>query len=211
MVGPSELRIPQSVSNTVLYLLPLHSWALVDISSGLLSNSLLNLDIKDILAPGDGCSDEVTLPPLRSANAASHPPLPPVSSIHQPTSQPAPIHYYTHPAHQVPPTQQPLLLAPAVHHGQYHPAVPAPIPAKGLSHFDIQQSEPQLKKMGKWTPKEDQLAVQLRSQGMKWDDISKRLPGRSAISCRLRYQNYSEKRPDWDKEKKDKLAKLYYR
>lgn len=46
---------------------------------------------------------------------------------------------------------------------------------------------------------------------MKWDDISKRLPGRSAISCRLRYQNYSERRPDWDEEKKNKLARLYVR
>ncbi|KIV99110.1 hypothetical protein, variant [Verruconis gallopava] len=46
---------------------------------------------------------------------------------------------------------------------------------------------------------------------MKWDDIAKRLPGRSAISCRLRYQNYSEKRQDWDEEKKNKLARLYNR
>jgi hypothetical protein len=65
--------------------------------------------------------------------------------------------------------------------------------------------------MGKWTPEEDRLAIELRRKGMKWDDISKRLPGRSAISCRLRYQNYSEKRPDWDEEKKNKLARLYNR
>ncbi|KAF2672159.1 hypothetical protein BT63DRAFT_189991 [Microthyrium microscopicum] len=67
------------------------------------------------------------------------------------------------------------------------------------------------KKMGKWTPEEDALAIELRRGGMKWEDISKRLPGRSAISCRLRYQNYSEKRPDWDEEKKNKLARLYNR
>jgi hypothetical protein len=65
--------------------------------------------------------------------------------------------------------------------------------------------------MGKWTPEEDRLAIELRRKGMKWDDISKRLPGRSAISCRLRYQNYSEKRPEWDEEKKNKLARLYNR
>jgi len=67
------------------------------------------------------------------------------------------------------------------------------------------------KKMGKWTPEEDRLAIELRRKGMKWDDISKQLPGRSAISCRLRYQNYSEKRPDWDEERKNKLARLYNR
>jgi hypothetical protein len=66
-------------------------------------------------------------------------------------------------------------------------------------------------KKGKWTPEEDQLAIELRRTGMKWDDIAKRLPGRSAISCRLRYQNYSEKRQDWDEEKKNKLARLYNR
>jgi hypothetical protein len=46
---------------------------------------------------------------------------------------------------------------------------------------------------------------------MKWDDIAKRLPGRSSISCRLRYQNYLEKRAIWDEEKKNKLARLYAR
>ncbi|KAF2398174.1 hypothetical protein EJ06DRAFT_481031 [Trichodelitschia bisporula] len=66
-------------------------------------------------------------------------------------------------------------------------------------------------KKGKWTPEEDELAIELRRSGMKWDDISKRLPGRSAISCRLRYQNYSEKRQEWDEEKKNKLARLYNR
>ena len=39
---------------------------------------------------------------------------------------------------------------------------------------------------------------------MKWEDISKRLPGRSAISCRLHYQNYLERRSEWDEERKNK-------
>lgn len=46
---------------------------------------------------------------------------------------------------------------------------------------------------------------------MKWDDIAKRFPGRSSIACRLRYQNYLEKRAIWDEEKKNKLARLYAR
>ncbi|RYN48233.1 hypothetical protein AA0117_g13445, partial [Alternaria alternata] len=64
------------------------------------------------------------------------------------------------------------------------------------------------KKQSKWTPEEDNLVIELRGQGMKWDDIAKRLPGRSSISCRLRYQNYLEKRAIWDEEKKNKLARL---
>ncbi|KAF2118981.1 hypothetical protein BDV96DRAFT_488007, partial [Lophiotrema nucula] len=67
------------------------------------------------------------------------------------------------------------------------------------------------KKQSKWTPEEDNLTIELRGQGMKWDDIAKRLPGRSSISCRLRYQNYLEKRAVWDEEKKNKLARLYAR
>ena len=51
----------------------------------------------------------------------------------------------------------------------------------------------------------------LRRTGMKWDDIAKRLPGRSAQSCRRRNQNYSEKRQDWGEEKKNKLAWHYNR
>ncbi|RYO48190.1 hypothetical protein AA0116_g12592 [Alternaria tenuissima] len=67
------------------------------------------------------------------------------------------------------------------------------------------------KKQSKWTPEEDNLVIELRGQGTKWDDIAKRLPGRSSISCRLRYQNYLEKRAIWDEEKKNKLARLYVR
>ena len=46
---------------------------------------------------------------------------------------------------------------------------------------------------------------------MKWDNVSKHLPGRSAMSCRLRFQNYLERRAVWDDEKKDELARLYER
>src|SRR6266567_729967 len=65
------------------------------------------------------------------------------------------------------------------------------------------------KKQSKWTQEEDNLTIELRGTGMKWDDIAKRIPGRSSISCRLRYQNYLEKRAVWDEEKKNKLARLY--
>lgn len=63
----------------------------------------------------------------------------------------------------------------------------------------------------KWSAGEDELIISLRGSGMKWDDISERLPGRTAIACRLHYQNYLERRVPWDEEKKDKLARLYDR
>ncbi|KAI4850120.1 hypothetical protein E4T44_02933 [Aureobasidium sp. EXF-8845] len=70
---------------------------------------------------------------------------------------------------------------------------------------------PAKKKQSKWGPEEDATIVELRGNGLKWEDISKHLPGRSAISCRLRFQNYLERRSEWDDEKKIKLARLYER
>ncbi len=65
------------------------------------------------------------------------------------------------------------------------------------------------KKQSKWSPAEDAEIVRLRGSGMKWDDISKKLRGRSAISCRLHYQNYLERRSEWDEEKRNRLARVY--
>lgn len=70
---------------------------------------------------------------------------------------------------------------------------------------------PAKKKQSKWTADEDAEIIRHRGNGMKWEDISKQLPGRSAISCRLRFQNYLERRSEWDEEKKNKLARLYER
>jgi hypothetical protein len=68
-----------------------------------------------------------------------------------------------------------------------------------------------VKKQTKWSSEEDALIIELRGKNMKWEDVSKRLPGRSAISCRLHYQNYLERRSEWDEERKNKLARLYER
>lgn len=63
----------------------------------------------------------------------------------------------------------------------------------------------------KWDAEEDARIIELRGSGMKWGDISKNLPGRTEIACRLHYQNYLEKRGQWDEEKKTKLARVYER
>ncbi|RKF58362.1 putative myb dna-binding domain protein [Erysiphe neolycopersici] len=77
--------------------------------------------------------------------------------------------------------------------------------------ISLHSSEPPAKKQSKWSPEEDSLIIELRGRQMKWEDISKRLPGRSAISCRLHYQNYLERRSEWDEERKNKLARIYER
>ncbi|EAU29657.1 predicted protein [Aspergillus terreus NIH2624] len=86
---------------------------------------------------------------------------------------------------------------------------PVSVPAKRLQPAHTAESP--AKKQSKWSPEEDALIIELRGSGMKWEDISKRLPGRSAISCRLHYQNYLERRSEWDEDKKNKLARLYER
>jgi hypothetical protein len=131
------------------------------------------------------------------------PVLPAISELHRhpdPSSHPQfrPL-YAGHPGH------------PGMHQG---PARINGSPPQALKRQASQTPLPEespAKKQSKWTPEEDNLTIELRGQGMKWDDIAKRLPGRSSISCRLRYQNYLEKRAIWDEEKKNKLARLYAR
>ncbi|MCJ1307343.1 hypothetical protein MMC25_000989 [Agyrium rufum] len=85
------------------------------------------------------------------------------------------------------------------------------VPAKRPAPSELHHSSSPKKRQSKWSPDEDALIIELRGSGMKWEDISKRLPGRSAISCRLHYQNYLERRSEWDEEKKNRLARLYER
>lgn len=95
------------------------------------------------------------------------------------------------------------------------PSLPAnKIPAASIPAKRLQPTHPAespAKKQSKWSSEEDSLIIELRGSGMKWEDISRRLPGRSAISCRLHYQNYLERRSEWDEDKKNKLARLYER
>lgn len=89
-------------------------------------------------------------------------------------------------------------------------AMPGPSNKRGAAAPHPAES-PAKKKQSKWTADEDASIIELRGNGMKWEGISKHLPGRSAISCRLRFQNYLERRSEWDEEKKNKLARLYER
>jgi hypothetical protein len=68
---------------------------------------------------------------------------------------------------------------------------------EAANHLSGSVSLSPAKKQSQWSAKEDALIVDLRGGGMKWENISKRLSGRSAISCRLHYQNYLERRSEW--------------
>ncbi|KAI5303655.1 2,5-diamino-6-(ribosylamino)-4(3H)-pyrimidinone 5'-phosphate reductase [Ascosphaera pollenicola] len=79
---------------------------------------------------------------------------------------------------------------------------------KRLASDDILSVYP-AKKQSKWSAREDALIIEFRNKHMKWKEISDELPGRSATSCRLHYQNYLEKRCVWNEDRKNKLARLY--
>jgi hypothetical protein len=93
---------------------------------------------------------------------------------------------------------------------QQTPPKPPPKSNK-RAHPSSSTEQPQAKRQSKWSQSEDQSIIEMRGRGMKWEDISRELPGRSAISCRLHYQNYLERRAEWDEERKNKLARLYER
>jgi hypothetical protein len=48
-------------------------------------------------------------------------------------------------------------------------------------------AESPAKKQSKWSAENNALIIDLKKGGIKWKDISKRIPGRSAISYRLYY------------------------
>ncbi|RMJ25417.1 hypothetical protein PHISP_03695 [Aspergillus sp. HF37] len=141
------------------------------------------VDISLLLKP----QDEEEAPPVTTSAAMPPRPGPPVSAPVPSIAAPAPVA-------SVPATAAKL---------------PATVPAKRLQPPHAAESP--AKKQSKWSPEEDALIIELRGSGMKWEDISRRLPGRSAISCRLHYQNYLERRSEWDEDKKNKLARLYER
>ncbi|KAK3169303.1 hypothetical protein OEA41_008686 [Lepraria neglecta] len=67
------------------------------------------------------------------------------------------------------------------------------------------------KKRFRWSDAEDAEITRLKDSGMTWEDISKKLRGRSAISCRSHYQNLerrSEKKQEWDEKKRNKPGRV---
>ncbi len=69
---------------------------------------------------------------------------------------------------------------------------------------------PTSKKPAGWSPDEDSLLIRLRNEGLRWEEIARRIEGHTPISCRLHYQllEYESRQQD---EKKNKLAVAYER
>ncbi|KAI2634231.1 hypothetical protein GGS26DRAFT_38449 [Hypomontagnella submonticulosa] len=148
----------------------------------------VTVDIASLLKAPD--SNESSTSPPRHTRSASVPPPTATTAIEAVSARGSPVYA-------------------ASHLGEPGPSVTGVVPGK--RSMPPHASESPAKKQSKWSQEEDALIIDLRGSGMKWDDISKRLPGRSAISCRLHYQNYLERRSAWDEERKNKLARLYER
>lgn len=153
---------------------------------------------------------------VSSAPHSYHAPPPPTGALLQPAPPgPGTVHHHhfksephlspqTHAYYQAPP--------PAYSTSQAPPhSAPLPTIAKRSASSAPTAGESPPKKHGKWTAEEDQSMTELRGNGLKWEDVAARIPGRTALGCRLRYQNYLERRAEWDEEKKNKLARLYDR
>jgi len=107
------------------------------------------------------------------------------------------------------PLAQPTAQAPEKEGGQ--PSLtppPAQLPAQALEGMLQGDGSTQSKGKRRWSPQEDTLVIERRGRGLKWDKVCTLLPGRSALSCRLRYQNYLERRRG-TKEEMNNLARLY--
>ncbi|KAL2039539.1 hypothetical protein N7G274_007811 [Stereocaulon virgatum] len=68
-----------------------------------------------------------------------------------------------------------------------------------------------IKAMPTWTQSEDELLLKLRGSGMGWGDIQRQLPGRTAFSCRYRYETGLDSKNTWNEDKKDEFARAYGR
>lgn len=222
--APPPSSDPHIVPGTVLLMSAVAVSAVaVDISRLLEPKGSSLLPRKSLSPPShtQGPAPSIERSPTSGPPAAGPPPgpspYPEYSAAEYPQPAPPPGYAVARSTHEG--SYPPPPLAPGGHTpaGYAHAASPTSHgyesmgPPKRRPSQEAHPLEPPAKRQSKWTPEENELIIKLRGDGMKWDDVSKQLPGRSAISCRLHYQNFLERRPDWDEEKKNKLARLYER
>ena len=72
-------------------------------------------------------------------------------------------------------------------------------------------SEARHPQAGKWTLQEEKRMSELRAKGWGWTSISRELPRRSPIACRLHFQKALRAKVLCNEEAKTKFARLYDR
>ncbi|KAL8718606.1 MAG: hypothetical protein Q9225_004269 [Loekoesia sp. 1 TL-2023] len=95
--------------------------------------------------------------------------------------------------------------------GQAPTLIPATSSKRTASTSPQESRQANKKPTRQWSKSDSEELLRLRGDNMKWEDIARHFPGRTSTACRLRYQNYLERKHDWTDEKKAKLARLYDR
>ncbi|KAJ5704354.1 hypothetical protein N7536_000043 [Penicillium majusculum] len=83
------------------------------------------------------------------------------------------------------------------------------VPSQSSSVQKLHQARPSTSKS--WTAEEDKKLMCLRNKGLTWTAISKELPGRTHLACRLRMQNYLSRPYEWTGNKQTWVAESYDR
>lgn len=83
------------------------------------------------------------------------------------------------------------------------------VPYQSSSVQKLHQARPSTSKS--WTAEEDKKLMCLRNKGLTWTAISKELPGRTHLACRLRMQNYLSRPYEWTGNKQTWVAESYDR
>ena len=95
--------------------------------------------------------------------------------------------------------------------GQAPLLIPAPGSKRTASTSPQESRQASKKPTRQWSNADSDELLRLRNDNMKWEDIARHFPNRTSTACRLRYQNYLERKYNWTDEKKAKLARLYDR
>lgn len=90
-------------------------------------------------------------------------------------------------------------------------SLPATSSKRTASTSPLESRQPSKKTTRQWSKEDSEELVRLRFTGMKWEDVAARFHNRSATACRLRFQNYLERKHTWTEEQKRTLAQLYNR
>ena len=196
-------------------------------SQASLVTPVAKLDIKDLLSPSPSPPPPQPVQPLLTSRSIS---VPPPCSQCNPTPSPSitstTSHYTASPAQlttcntfaqrQNSPLKQPAGFSGAkqfalLQNPELDVTAETVVSGKRPHPTDEEPICSPAKKSSKWSSAENAKVIRLRSKGVKWNDVSKQMLGRSMTACRLHFQNYLERREPWDEEKKNKLARVYER
>ncbi|KAG6074342.1 hypothetical protein E4U16_004017 [Claviceps sp. LM84 group G4] len=86
---------------------------------------------------------------------------------------------------------------------------PPPVTVDGVEAQALAQLQQEGINDEEWSGKEERILSECKAAGLDWTDISKRLPGRSAESCKEYYDLLGTQGGGWSPELQTELSRLY--